>query len=122
MSNRLWERLLRSVSFRSGYRLVRHDDPRAVPVPRLDPAWESISLLHPRQIAGAHPDQKLIARALPIVQAAAALDVEALERRVPPPHESSGAFRLWPGEHYRLLAAAVRALRPRVGVGLGACP
>ena len=61
MSNRLWERLLRSVSFRSGYRLVRHDDPRAVPVPRLDPAWESISLLHPRQIAGAHPDQKLIA-------------------------------------------------------------
>ena len=118
MPRSLWERLLRSITFRSGYTLVPHADPRAAAVPRIDPAWESISLLHPRQIAGDAPDPRLIGLALPMIAAAAALDVEPLERRVTS-HESSGAFRLWPGEHYRLLTAAVQVTRPRTVIEIG---
>lgn len=63
------------------------------------------------------PSERLLSLALQAVQRAAELRLEDLDRRVPPdfPYPPS----LWPGQHYRLLAALADILQPRCVVEIG---
>ncbi len=63
------------------------------------------------------PSERLLRLALQAVQRAADLRLEALDRRFAPdfPYPPS----LWPGQHYRLLAALTEILQPRCVVEIG---
>jgi predicted O-methyltransferase YrrM len=64
----------------------------------------------------ARPSARLLALARDAAAAAEGIQLERLDERVPdPPYW----HRVWPGEHYRLLAGLVEALTPRVVVEIG---
>jgi hypothetical protein len=77
-----------------------------------------LSALHARQVQQG-VDAAFIERLLPIVSVAAHLDLSALSGRIPRGDPARGAPNYWPGGHYRLLAAFVEVLRPRVVVEIG---
>lgn len=60
------------------------------------------------------PSERLITLAIDAIQAAWRIDLEGLRSRDPRP-----SFDTWPGEHYRLLAALVEVLQPRVIIEVG---
>lgn len=63
------------------------------------------------------PSERLLHLALQVIQRASELRLEALDRRVPAdfPYPPS----LWPGQHYRLLAALTELVQPRCIVEIG---
>lgn len=76
--------------------------------------WSVISSLddqHPP------PTPRLLELGLQAAQLAASLDLSALVRRARQPQRRY--LETWPGEHYRLLAAMTRILRPSAAVEVG---
>jgi predicted O-methyltransferase YrrM len=67
--------------------------------------------------APGHPTAELIALALRIADRAYSVDLKWLSARLPP-----GSIRypdIWPGEHYKLLAAAVAVINPSLVIEIG---
>ncbi len=116
--NSLWQRLLSSAAFRSGYRLSPAADPRAHPLPALPGTRLELSALHPHQIQRG-VDAAFVRRLLPVIDAAADIDLGVVDQRVPLGHPAKGSALLWPGGHYRLLAACVQVFQPRRIVEIG---
>jgi predicted O-methyltransferase YrrM len=115
---RLWERVLRSAAFRSGYRLVPADDPRAHELPSWKGAHLELSALHAQQVQQG-VDAAFVERLLPVLSAAARLHLPKAEARIPTDDPARGAPDTWPGGHYRLLAAFVEVFEPRTIVEIG---
>lgn len=63
----------------------------------------------------ARPSERLLDVALEAIQATRSLPLADIAARCPPPQLPS----LWPGEHYRLLAGLVSALRPQTVLDIG---
>jgi len=64
----------------------------------------------------ARPSPRLLALARDAAAAAEAIALEHLDERLPP---GERWHRVWPGEHYRLLAGLVEVLRPRAVLEIG---
>ncbi len=64
----------------------------------------------------ARPSARLLALARDASAAAEGISLGHLDDRVP---DSPHWHRLWPGEHYRILAGLVEVLRPRVAIEIG---
>jgi predicted O-methyltransferase YrrM len=64
----------------------------------------------------ARPSPRLLALARDAAAAAEGIQLEQLDERVAAPPQW---HRVWPGEHYRLLAGLVEVLRPKVVIEIG---
>lgn len=118
---RLRLRILNSLAFRSGFRLVPHNDLRATELPdmtELQPPYGAISALYSGQIQY-DADCQFIDRMIPIIECANRTNLSAVEARIPDGHEAKGAVNHWPGTHYRLLAALVKIYQPRTVIEIG---
>lgn len=115
----VYYRLLRSIAFRSGYRLVLRDDSRVLDVPDLGVFLQG-SALYSDQIAGRNPvDIDFVEQILVLLQTANMLSLRELDQKIPEGHEAKGRLDMWPGEHYRLLAAAVKLYCPKTVIEIG---
>ena len=116
--HKLFLRVLQSISFRSGYRLISHSDPRATELPKLAGTEMMLSALHAHQVQYGI-DSRFIEKILQILDIANKLTLKDIDSRIPDDHEYKGAVDHWPGEHYRLLAAIVSLLQPEIVVEIG---
>jgi len=78
------------------------------------------SMVFSEDDAASRPSERLLDISVHAIQRARAIDLSEISRRL------SGRFtypdstiNLWPGEHYRLLAALVSVLRPKLVVEIG---
>src|SRR5205085_3118297 len=86
--------------------------PSPVVVRHAEPSW-----LYSADDEGGRPSPSLIDLALRLVDRARSMDLMDVSARIP-----AGQIRypdVWPGEHYRLLAAAVALLQPKNIVEIG---
>lgn len=66
------------------------------------------------------PTRKLVDLCLKAANLAAEIDISAVAGRAPKiPGKSISYIDLWPGEHYRLLAALVKLMSPKVVIEIG---
>jgi predicted O-methyltransferase YrrM len=88
---------------------------RVPPRPRVDARHGELSMIYSADDE-TRPSERLIDIALEAVAAARQITLEDVSARMPePPYWPD----VWPGEHYRLLAALVQVLRPSVAVEIG---
>jgi len=116
--HKLFHRILQSISFRSGYRLISHNDPRAAELPKLAGTQLMLSALHPHQVQYGI-DSRFVEKILQLLDIANKLTLQDIDSRVPADHEYKGAVDHWPGEHYRLLAAMVSLFQPETVIEIG---
>lgn len=64
------------------------------------------------------PSERLLKLALSFINRAATVDLSDLAARKQRYHD---LFNLWPGAHYRLLAAIIDTLKPNVALDIGTC-
>lgn len=87
------------------------------PLPSDGCVW---SALDPQSTYGQQPSTQLIDMALDIAREANRSEVPGLVKRAEAAASESAAWvNVFPGEHYRLLAAMVRVMRPRLVVEVG---
>jgi predicted O-methyltransferase YrrM len=84
------------------------------PAPPVSAQYSAPSMLFSPDDDRYGPSERLFTLAVDVIQAARSLSLEPLRSRNPP-----SSFETWPGEHYRLLAALVKVLKPQVIVEIG---
>lgn len=84
------------------------------PTPPVSAQYSAPSMLFSPDDDRYGPTERLISLATEVVPAAYQTSLEPLRSRNPPP-----SFEIWPGEHYRLLAALVQVLQPQVVIEIG---
>jgi hypothetical protein len=92
---------------------------RLLPSP-VDARQRDYSILYSEDDSASGPNQHLITLALEAAKVASAIDLSDLvERARGRLHYPESVINVWPGEHYRLLAALVQTLRPKLVIEIG---
>lgn len=119
MFKTLRNRLLNSLAFRSGYRLISADDPRVRSADFPDIRALQLSAIHPSQLRSSGTTSDLIQQILPVITVACEINLDAIESRIDETHPVKGITNNWPGNHYRLLAAFVKHFKPKSVIEVG---
>jgi hypothetical protein len=92
---------------------------RVIPSP-VSARHAEYSMLYSEDDAASRPSERLLDLALDSARLASATDLSDVSARMKGRLRwPDAALNLWPGEHYRLLAALVQVLRPAIAVEIG---
>lgn len=114
----LCRRILKSLAFRCGYLVYRRNGAKIFELPEIE-IFLQPSAVYSGQIAGRGLKSEYMPEILKLLKVASEITLPKIENRLSPGHEASGSVNMWPGEHYRLLAALVEVYRPKTVVEIG---
>jgi len=116
--SKVFGKLLSSAAFRSGNRLIPDDDIRTADLPKVNGTDVTLSVLYGQQICSNISSER-IGETLGYIQEANSIDLSEFDNRLPEGDEAKGSVNIWPGQHYRLLAAVVKKLQPKNIIEVG---